>query len=266
MSQVYKHLDKYSTRAIKQGYPARSVYKLQEIDQRHHIFSTHTTPRQNILDLGCAPGSWMMYIAQHYLQPLGRSTHTRGTLVGIDKQPLSDDVKRKVGLIMPTTAVAGASASAVNANSNTYPSHGGSNDTQQHMRFIQDDIHSITECTGGAAAYTQRHNIPASYDIILSDIAASTTGHKQHDSDLSVALCTYILMELCVQQRMLKPGGTLLMKVFQGADYDALLALMKQYFPGRGGVKGIKPRSSMKSRVEMYLLGKSFKSSDHSVK
>ncbi len=49
------------TRAAKQsGYAARSVFKLQEIDKRYHVFKQG----QRILDLGAAPGSWTQFASQ----------------------------------------------------------------------------------------------------------------------------------------------------------------------------------------------------------
>lgn len=66
--------DVYYQRAKKEQFAARSVYKLQEIDQRFGLFR----PGQRVLDLGCRPGSWLQYAAQR----------TRGTLVGLDRQPL----------------------------------------------------------------------------------------------------------------------------------------------------------------------------------
>ncbi len=49
------------TKAAKaQGYPARSVFKLEEIDRRVRLLR----PGQRVLDLGAAPGSWSMYAAQ----------------------------------------------------------------------------------------------------------------------------------------------------------------------------------------------------------
>ncbi|MDF3068963.1 MAG: rRNA methyltransferase [Polyangiaceae bacterium] len=46
--------------ARAQGYPARSVFKLQEIDRRMRLFR----PGQNVIDLGAAPGSWSLYASQ----------------------------------------------------------------------------------------------------------------------------------------------------------------------------------------------------------
>lgn len=66
--------DVYYQRAKKEQFAARSVYKLQEIDQRFGLFR----PGQRVLDLGCRPGSWLQYAAQR----------THGTLVGLDRQPL----------------------------------------------------------------------------------------------------------------------------------------------------------------------------------
>ena len=68
MKQVQDH---YFKRAKKEKYPARSVYKLQEIDKKYKIIKQGHT----ILDIGCAPGSWSQYI----LEKIGK-----GRVLGID--------------------------------------------------------------------------------------------------------------------------------------------------------------------------------------
>ena len=52
--------DYYFHKAKKEGYVALSVYKLQEIDLKHHLLKK----RDRVLDLGCAPGSWLQYTAR----------------------------------------------------------------------------------------------------------------------------------------------------------------------------------------------------------
>ena len=51
--------DAFGKRARREGFPARSVYKLEEIDRRVRLFR----PGQRVLDLGAAPGSWTLYAA-----------------------------------------------------------------------------------------------------------------------------------------------------------------------------------------------------------
>ena len=52
--------DHYTRQARKEHYPARSVYKLQEIQRRHRLIQKG----DRVLDLGCYPGSWLAYAAQ----------------------------------------------------------------------------------------------------------------------------------------------------------------------------------------------------------
>jgi 23S rRNA (uridine2552-2'-O)-methyltransferase len=52
--------DYYSRKARKENYPARSVWKLEELDRRYRLFAKG----QKVLDLGCAPGSWSLYAAK----------------------------------------------------------------------------------------------------------------------------------------------------------------------------------------------------------
>lgn len=69
--------DHYTRRARQEDFPARSVYKLQEIQAKFKILR----PGQRVLDLGCAPGSWLKYAAQQ-VGPGGR-------VVGVDRQPVT---------------------------------------------------------------------------------------------------------------------------------------------------------------------------------
>jgi 23S rRNA (uridine2552-2'-O)-methyltransferase len=55
-----KYRDHYFKRAKQDNYPARSVYKLQEIDKKVGVLK----PGQKVLDLGAAPGSWSLYAAK----------------------------------------------------------------------------------------------------------------------------------------------------------------------------------------------------------
>jgi 23S rRNA (uridine2552-2'-O)-methyltransferase len=68
--------DHYTERARKEKYPARSVFKLQEIQRKFRLLNKGN----RVLDLGCAPGSWLLYAAQ-LIGP-------RGKVVGVDLQPV----------------------------------------------------------------------------------------------------------------------------------------------------------------------------------
>lgn len=55
---TFEFQDHYFKKAKKEGFMARSVFKLEEIQNKFHIFDKHT---KTILDIGCAPGSWIQY-------------------------------------------------------------------------------------------------------------------------------------------------------------------------------------------------------------
>ena len=78
---MYKPQDYYFKKAKKEGYPARSVYKLKEIDEKFHIFK----PGDLVLDLGCYPGSWLLY-TEKVIKPNGK-------VVGIDLNPITIPTK-----------------------------------------------------------------------------------------------------------------------------------------------------------------------------
>ena len=61
MGNTYEKPDFWSKKAFSEGYPARSVYKLQEIDQKFRILKKNSS----VLDLGSAPGSWTTYLLRN---------------------------------------------------------------------------------------------------------------------------------------------------------------------------------------------------------
>ncbi len=56
----YQPNDFYARKAKQENFVARSIYKLEEIDNKYHLFQRNF----NILDLGASPGSWMQYAAK----------------------------------------------------------------------------------------------------------------------------------------------------------------------------------------------------------
>ena len=73
----YDKPDFWALKAKKEGYPARSVYKLQEIDEKFHLIKAG----MRIIDIGAAPGSWSQWL-------LKRLAGT-GFLSAVDLQPLT---------------------------------------------------------------------------------------------------------------------------------------------------------------------------------
>ena len=90
-------------------------------------------------------------------------------------------------------------------------------------------------------------------DVVLSDMAAPTTGHRATDHIRTVALFE---AALDVAEDVLKPGGVFVGKVFQGGATGELLARIKKSF---ANVKHVKPPASRAESVEMYLVAQGFK-------
>jgi len=69
--------DHYTEQAKKERYPARSVYKLKEAQKKYRLIRKG----DQILDLGCSPGSWLLYTAE--------LTGKRGKVFGLDLKPVT---------------------------------------------------------------------------------------------------------------------------------------------------------------------------------
>jgi 23S rRNA (uridine2552-2'-O)-methyltransferase len=185
--------DHYTQRAKKDKFPARSVYKLEEIQKKHRLIKKGN----RVLDLGCSPGSWLLYAA--------KLTGPQGRVVGIDLKPVTAQVPSQVEVI---TA----------------------------------DVFALDAASLG-------HN----FNVVLSDMAPATTGHKAVDAARSYNLCE---TALDIAQKVLLPGGAFVCKIFQGPDFEAFLDAVRAGFKQR---KIFKPQSSRKASREIYVIGLGFK-------
>lgn len=186
--------DEYFNRAKAEGYAARSAYKLMQINESRRILKKGDT----VLDLGCAPGSWMQ-AASEIVGPKGR-------VVGIDL--------KEVRHAMPPNVTA-----------------------------IVGDIYNLDT----THVLELADNPPMGFDAVISDMAPDTTGHNEHE--LSVRLCERILGLL---PALLRPGGNMTMKVFEGGDYPRLLKDTARLF---NQCKGLKPKATRGVSREMYIVG-----------
>ena len=90
-------------------------------------------------------------------------------------------------------------------------------------------------------------------DVVLSDMAANTTGHRKTDQLRILGLVEAAAMFAC---EVLNPGGAFLAKVFQSGADAGLLAQLKRDF---ASVRHVKPASSRQDSSERYVLAKGFR-------
>ena len=81
MANQYSESDWWTRKAFSEGYPARSVYKLEEINKKFSLFSTNA----HILDLGAAPGSWTSFLL--------RNLESKAIVVSVDLKELDNKIK-----------------------------------------------------------------------------------------------------------------------------------------------------------------------------
>jgi len=93
-------------------------------------------------------------------------------------------------------------------------------------------------------------------DVVLCDMAAPASGHKQTDHVRIMGLCEAALDFAC---ETLTPGGAFLAKVLQGGTERALLDRIKQSF---ATVRHVKPEASRADSAELYVLAQGFRGED----
>ena len=188
-----KYRDHYFLKARQENYPARSIYKLREIQARFKVFQTG----MKVLDLGAAPGSWSLGAAE---------------LVGPAGQVLGLDL-RDTEVIFPA-----------------------------QVPFMRGDI--FAPAPEFAAALQTR----GPFDVVLSDMAPNTTGHRATDQARSAAL---ILEALTLARGCLVQGGNFVVKFFMGPEIKAFSEELRRDFTR---VSSFKPQSSRSESMENFYI------------
>ena len=114
-------------------------------------------------------------------------------------------------------------------------------DPIKNLKFIKGDI--LEDSTKNEVINFFKSNL----DVIISDMAADTTGNKSLDSIRTNQLCTEVIN---FSQNTLKPKGVLVSKIFMGEDFIEVKNLAKSVFKK---VNFFKPESSRKESKETYL-------------
>jgi len=192
-SNSYEKPDFWSQKAHKEGYPARSVYKLEEIDKKFGLLA----PGSRVLDIGAAPGSWSLWVLKRLAG--------RGFLAAVDLQAL------------------------------------GVSPGSDNFFFIRGDLYDPAV----RAAIAER----GPYDLVLSDAAPATSGNRGLDTDRSEAIVEAVLdyADAC-----LRPGGSVVAKLFMGGGQRELLDRMKASYES---ARGFKPEACRSESFETYLVG-----------
>ncbi|MDR2551679.1 MAG: RlmE family RNA methyltransferase [Treponema sp.] len=236
---LYEKPDFWSLKAKKEGYPARSVYKLIEMDEKFGLLRRAGAPeRLRVLDLGAAPGSWSLYVLRRY--------GVKKRSPGKKAEPAAETAQKKETFAETIPAEAAAADSPLFlAAADLLPltrNCGGGFFDSGNFFFIQGDF-TTPEVRGELCRQ-------GPYTAIICDAAPGTTGSRTVDTLRSLALAEEALAygDLC-----LAPGGSLAVKVFQGAGTAALLSRMKAGFTT---ARSFKPAACRDSSFETYYIGR----------
>ena len=117
-------------------------------------------------------------------------------------------------------------------------------DPIQRVEFIQGDFRD-----DGVLAQLEEKLAGKKIELVISDMAPNISGIDLSDQARSIHLAE-LALEFSVQH--LKPGGALLVKVFQGVGFEAYIKDMRKYF---AKVVSRKPKASRDRSSEVYMLG-----------
>ena len=197
--------ESFYKKAKREGFRARSAYKLLDIQNRFNIFKRAFY----ILDLGCAPGSWLQ-VAKNFAEE--NLTKYKDQFYHRDHYKIMGVDIKKVSPI-------------------------------KDIHIIRADFTKI-EIQMQIDSY-----FDSKLDLILSDASIKKIGNKFTDHMKQIRLCNEILK---LVELNLKNKGNLVIKAFQGSDFESFTKKMKQIFKF---LKSYKPKSSKKKSNEIYLVG-----------
>ncbi|MDQ5921252.1 MAG: rRNA (uridine2552-2-O)-methyltransferase [Pseudomonadota bacterium] len=224
---VNQHVTDHYVHLSKQdGYRSRAAYKLSEIDNQYKLFDKVST----VIDLGCAPGSWSQYAVRKIYgsefggKVVGKFNDIGGSGLEANVQ-LSNRLNNKrlvIGVDLLEIEPIG------------------------HLNFILGDF-------GSEQIFNQIVNVldGRAVDLIISDMAPNLSGIRGVDQ----ARGSYLVeLVLDFAKQYLKPGGNCLLKVFQGGEFNSLVALARTLFTQ---VIIVKPDASRSKSSETYLFCRS---------
>jgi len=246
----YGRPDYWTLRAKKEGYPARSVYKLEEIVRKFGLLRIICGERSvregcvregcvreggpTILDVGAAPGSWSLWLL--------RQMKGRGKLVAVDIQDLSimsQAAAARNSEPILASEVAGAAEATGAANSSVSGEPIGA-----HFSFVKGSI--LDE------PVRERLRELGPYNLVLSDAAPATSGNRLVDQARSEELVEAVIgMAL----EVLAPRGALVTKIFQGGEERRLLTELRRHF---AQARAFKPQACRSESFETYLVATGF--------
>lgn len=114
--------------------------------------------------------------------------------------------------------------------------------------FIQADIEETD-----IEKLLAEHGMGPKVDVVISDMAPKTTGIKSADQARSTALCE---MALFVAQKILKPGGTFVVKFFHSGDFENYRKMLRASF---SSVDALKPKGTRQESKEIFFIAQGFK-------
>ncbi len=127
-------------------------------------------------------------------------------------------------------------------------------DLQQIAKFHYGNVKTVVvDITDPSTPELIRNNLPRQADVVISDVSPKISGVWSVDHFRSIEL---VRATLSIAGQVLRPGGNMLVKVFQGELFDEFLNEVRKKFEF---LKISKPPASRKGSAEAYIIAKGFK-------
>lgn len=217
--------DKYYKKAKAQNYRARSIFKLEELDNKFKVFKFKGKNATRILDIGCAPGSWLQWLSKKQMNITPNANQTNRTINSEQNTATKNnqaDAQKKllVGIDLTT------------------------------IQPIQDVIFHRGNILDDEFLEELVSLYPSGFQVIISDAGVKTIGNQDTDHARQMGLAERVIEFV---EKLLLPGGNCVIKLFEGVDAQSFLKENQQRF---GNARLSKPQASRKESKEIYFIGR----------
>ncbi|MDZ5761511.1 RlmE family RNA methyltransferase [Lyticum sinuosum] len=272
-----RHLnDPYVAAAKEDGYRSRAAYKLLEIERKYKIIA-NSPVRSSIIDLGCAPGSWLqilsylLYDQYNNINNVNNESHSKDSLKSFNIDEL-DDISKIMLSINKTSDIIFKYPTKMDEKKKIdkkyfnkklniklfipegkkiYQKHKNREIIgldKQKIDFVPNTKIITGDFTNSNTISDILKVISQKIGLILSDMAPSSSGNK----DLDQATMNIILNDVfCFAKQNMIPTGNLLCKLLNNKETNEIIKQAENIF---SRVKIFKPESSYKNSAEIFLI------------
>ncbi len=239
---IYNPYDHYFNKAKQQWYKARSAFKLEEIQNKFKLIDKNT---KTVLDIWCAPGSWMQYTSWLLTSMKVQDFQ----IIWFDIKESTVNLPNVYTYVQDVTDVEKIEKILKSHQIESYCHSEQSEESINHK--MDSSLHSEWQVNVNLKSQVEFNSkLQKGVDFIQSDMAPDTIGNKSIDAMRSIGLLEDTLQ---IYKKYLKPDWRFAIKIFMWPGFEEFVSSLKKEFWPKN-IKIFKPKACRSISKETYVL------------